>query len=65
MVCNILICTGPSGPFTLSVGFLILGALFAIFKWDENVAVVEKPTINDTIENVIIYYLFILLIYDQ
>lgn len=30
---------GPSGPFTLSVVFLALGALIALLKWDENVAV--------------------------
>ena len=29
---------GPSGPFELSVGFLILGGLLAAFTWKENVA---------------------------
>ena len=29
---------GPSGPFELSVGFLILGGLLASFVWKENVA---------------------------
>jgi MFS family permease len=29
---------GPSGPFELSVGFLILGGLLASFMWKENVA---------------------------
>lgn len=29
---------GPTGPFTLSVLFLSLGSLLAIFNWSENVA---------------------------
>jgi MFS family permease len=29
---------GPSGPFELSVGFLILGGLLAAFTWKENVS---------------------------
>jgi MFS family permease len=29
---------GPSGPFTVSVAFLILGALLAMLKWKENTA---------------------------
>ena len=29
---------GPTGPFELSVGFLIMGGLFASFLWKENVA---------------------------
>jgi hypothetical protein len=29
---------GPSGPFTVSVAFLVLGALLAMLKWKENTA---------------------------
>jgi MFS transporter, MFS domain-containing protein family, molybdate-anion transporter len=55
---------GPSGPFELSVGFLILGAVLAAFTWKENVAgnvrsngdeadkddEGSKPTIRDAIK---------------
>lgn len=29
---------GPTGPFMLSIGFLIAGALIAMLQWDENTA---------------------------
>ena len=57
---------GPSGPFELSVGFLILGGLLAAFTWKENVAggssssvssgdddkeeASSKPTIRDAVK---------------
>jgi MFS family permease len=55
---------GPSGPFELSVGFLILGGLLAAFTWKENVAgnvksggddadkddAGSKPTIRDAVK---------------
>jgi MFS family permease len=36
---------GPTGPFTLSVFFLALGAIVALLKWDENVATVAAPAL--------------------
>lgn len=36
--------SGPSGPFTLSVGFLIAGSLLAMLKWRENVAPTAKTS---------------------
>lgn len=55
---------GPSGPFELSVGFLILGGLLAALTWKENVAgsgsssassgdddeASSKPTIRDAVK---------------
>jgi len=52
---------GPSGPFELSVGFLILGGLLAAFTWKENIAgniksggdsddAGSKPTIRDAVK---------------
>ncbi len=39
---------GPTGPFELSVGFLIMGAILASFMWKENVAGDGGLTNNDT-----------------
>ena len=41
---------GPTGPFELSVGFLIMGAILASFMWKENVAAAGLGglTNNDT-----------------
>lgn len=49
--------SGPTGPFSLSIGFLMLGSLIACFKWKENTASsvntsagnleTKKPTIAD------------------
>lgn len=54
---------GPTGPFELSVGFLVLGGLLASFMWKENVAgggatgstdddtkAEAKPTIRDAVK---------------
>ena len=54
---------GPTGPFELSVGFLVLGGLLASFMWKENVAgggsssdgdkgasSEDSPTIRDAIK---------------
>lgn len=35
---------GPTGPFTLSVAFLAIGSLIALFQWKENVAPKREPT---------------------
>ena len=48
---------GPTGPFTLSLGFLAAGSLLAGLKWRENVAPAvstadsggKKPTISDAV----------------
>lgn len=39
---------GPSGPFTLSVGFLLLGAVFTLLKWKENVATSSTSASSET-----------------
>jgi len=44
---------GPTGPFEISVAFLVAGAMVALWKWQENVAPVsdltkEGPTIADS-----------------
>ena len=44
---------GPTGPFEISVAFLVAGAMVALWKWKENVAPVsdltkEGPTIADS-----------------
>ena len=53
---------GPTGPFELSIVFLVLGALLASWRWKENVAQVENnstsnnnqaTTIRDAAEKVI------------
>jgi MFS transporter, MFS domain-containing protein family, molybdate-anion transporter len=46
---------GPTGPFELSTGFLLLGGLFAAFLWKENVAQSSnnsgnKPSIKEAVE---------------
>jgi len=46
---------GPTGPFEMSVGFLILGGLLAATAWKENVAgggndSGSKPTIRDAVK---------------
>jgi hypothetical protein len=50
---------GPTGPFELSVGFLVLGGLLASFMWKENVAggggsdggeSEAQPTIRDAVK---------------
>ncbi|KAL7470883.1 hypothetical protein ACHAXS_011161 [Conticribra weissflogii] len=46
---------GPTGPFEMSVGFLILGGLLASMTWKENVAGGgddggSKPTIRDAVK---------------
>lgn len=38
---------GPTGPFELSVGFLVMGAVLASFLWKENVAGGGGSTKND------------------
>ena len=50
---------GPTGPFTLSIAFLILGAILASFNWRENtapqnleVASEKKMSIKDAITEI-------------
>ena len=55
---------GPTGPFEVSVGFLILGGLLSSVLWKENVASnnssdesnSSKPTIRDAVNEYVTTY---------